>query len=90
MNGAEPNIPLAKSQRRSHRLSLRPTTKKLWPLISIPSFTLGQIVDEAGFNRFSVICDNEGAKMGLVAHELGLLADRAVFILVEIHPENNG
>jgi FkbM family methyltransferase len=54
--------------------------------ISVPSITLGQIVDEVGFDRFSLICDIEGAEADLVGHELSLIADRAAFILVEIHP----
>ncbi len=54
--------------------------------ISVPSITLGQIVDEAGFDGFSVICDIEGAEMDLVVNELSLLAHCATFILVEIHP----
>jgi len=54
--------------------------------ISVPSITLGQIVDEAGLDRFSLICDIEGAEADLVSHELSLIADRAAVILVEIHP----
>ncbi len=54
--------------------------------VTVPTITLGQILDEAGFNRFSLICDIEGAEADLVGHELSLIADRAAFILVEIHP----
>lgn len=54
--------------------------------VSVPSITLGQIIDQAGFNGFSLICDIEGAEADLVAHELGLIANRVAFLLVEIHP----
>lgn len=54
--------------------------------VSVPSITVAQIVDQAAFDRFSLICDIEGAEADLVAHELGLITDRAVFVLVEIHP----
>jgi hypothetical protein len=47
---------------------------------------LAKIMDEAGFDDFSLICDIEGAEANLVAHELSLIADRAKFVLVEIHP----
>lgn len=54
--------------------------------VSVRSITVAQIVDEADFDRFALICDIEGAEADLVTHELGLIADRAVFVLVEIHP----
>ena len=54
--------------------------------VCVPSTTLGQIVAEAGFDGFSLICDIEGAEADLVAHELNLIARQAMFVLVEIHP----
>jgi FkbM family methyltransferase len=61
-------------------------TDELGTEVSVPAVTLGQIADEAGFDSFSLICDIEGAEANLVSHELRLIADRAAFILVEIHP----
>jgi FkbM family methyltransferase len=54
--------------------------------VTVPSTTLGQIVDTSGFGRFSLICDIEGTEADLVDHELSLIAGRAAFILAEIHP----
>jgi FkbM family methyltransferase len=54
--------------------------------VHVPSITLGGIVDEAGFDRFALICDIEGAEAELTSHESKLIADRVVFALMEIHP----
>jgi hypothetical protein len=55
-------------------------------MISVAAITLGGILDSAGFDRFSLICDIEGAEADLVSHELSLISDRADFVLMEIHP----
>jgi FkbM family methyltransferase len=54
--------------------------------ILVPSITLERIVSRPGFERFSLICDIEGAEAELVRHELAFIADRVAFVLVEIHP----
>jgi len=55
-------------------------------VVFVPSTTLGQIVERAGFDRFSLICDIEGAEADLMRHESALIAERGDFALIEIHP----
>lgn len=54
--------------------------------ISAASITLGQIVEDAGFDRLSLICDVEGAEADLMRHESDLIAERVGFAMIEIHP----
>jgi FkbM family methyltransferase len=55
--------------------------------VSVPSTSLKAIADAAGFDKFSVICDVEGAEAALVEREIDTLRERVRFLLVEIHPD---
>jgi len=55
--------------------------------VKVPATTLAALADQSGFDRFSLICDIEGAEADLLANDLDLLKQRAGFLLFEIHPE---
>src|SRR5262249_19156155 len=54
--------------------------------VTIATTTLERTADDAGFDRFSLICDIEGAEAALVGHEIETLRARVPFLLVEVHP----
>ena len=54
--------------------------------VSVATTSLESILNEAGFEQCSVICDIEAAEIELVAHEIDVLRARVPFLLIELHP----
>lgn len=65
------------------------TTSGSWPMVTVPATQLGEIVREAGFERFALICDIEGKEFELVMREPETVA-RAELIIMELHPHMVG
>lgn len=59
-------------------------------MVSVPTTSLEGILNEAGFEQCSVVCDIEGAEIQLVEHEIDVIRRRAPFLLVELHPKTVG
>jgi FkbM family methyltransferase len=55
-------------------------------MVSVPTTSLRGILNEAGFEQCSVVCDIEGAETQLVEHEIDVIRRRAPFLLIELHP----
>ena len=55
-------------------------------MVSVPTTSLERILNEAGFEQCSVVCDIEGAEIQLVEHEIDVIRRRAPFLLIELHP----
>jgi FkbM family methyltransferase len=53
--------------------------------VSVPTITLGQILEEYGFDRCTLICDIEGGEMDLVRNEAEVLKRHVESLIVEIH-----
>ena len=53
--------------------------------ISVPARMLESIASEAGFERFDLICDIEGAEAELIAREGDLLRQRVGCFMLEMH-----
>lgn len=54
--------------------------------IEVPTIRLGDIVATKNWQIFSLICDIEGAEVDVIAHELELLRNRVMMIIIELHP----
>jgi FkbM family methyltransferase len=52
----------------------------------VAAISLGRLLEEARFDRVSMICDIEGAEIDLVRHEIGLLRDHVKLLVMETHP----
>lgn len=52
----------------------------------VRTVTLGQLLDQFGFDRVTLICDIEGTETELLAHEAETLADRVSTFIIEFHP----
>lgn len=55
--------------------------------ITVPAKTLSQLVEASGFERFSLVCDIEGAELDMVKHDLEVLRARVPYLLLEQHPK---
>jgi FkbM family methyltransferase len=53
--------------------------------IQVPAITLGEIIEEHGFDTCALVCDIEGGEMDLVEREPQLLQDHVATIIVEMH-----
>jgi FkbM family methyltransferase len=53
--------------------------------VTVPAITLGQIIQEYGFERCTVICDIEGGEMDLVKHEIDALRRHVETLILEVH-----
>jgi FkbM family methyltransferase len=58
--------------------------------VSVPATSVSQVVLERGFQRFSLICDIEGAEVDLIKRELPLLGERVETAIIEFHPHCSG
>lgn len=58
--------------------------------IKVPSVALSRILDDRSFSRCSLICDIEGAEIGLIREELATLKSRVKVFMVEFHPTISG
>lgn len=54
--------------------------------VSVNAVSLREIVDTHAFNQCTLVCDIEGAELGMVEHEIGTLRDRVATIVMETHP----
>ncbi len=59
-------------------------------MVSVPTTSLEGILNEAGFEQCSVVCDIEGAEIQLVEHEIDVIMRKAPFLLIELHPMTVG
>ena len=55
------------------------------PSVSVPAVSLEQIIERFGFDRCMLISDIEGAESELIKHEVSILRDRVVTIILETH-----
>ena len=53
--------------------------------ITVPTVTLGSILERFGFERCTLICDIEGGEVELIQIEKSLLGSRVETIIVEVH-----
>ncbi len=58
--------------------------------VVVPAVRLRQIIDDAGFDRCSLVCDIEGAEQSLVDHESDVLRERIHCMILEVHPASLG
>lgn len=58
--------------------------------VDVATITLGELLEMRGFDRCAVICDIEGAELGLIRDELATLKSRVEVFIVEFHPGING
>jgi FkbM family methyltransferase len=56
------------------------------PSIDVPATQLGEIIKDAQFESFALICDIEGQEYELVRNELEILS-KAKIIIMELHPD---
>jgi FkbM family methyltransferase len=54
--------------------------------LTVPARTLESLAVEAGFDRFDLICDIEGAERELIHTEGDFLKERVRWLLLEMHP----
>ncbi len=54
--------------------------------VNVPTTPLAVIVQEAGFEHFTLICDIEGAENNLLEREPELLRASVTLIVIELHP----
>ena len=54
------------------------------PPVTVDTVALGELVQERGFNRFTLVCDIEGLEYDLVCHE-GDVLKKADTIIMEMH-----
>jgi FkbM family methyltransferase len=54
--------------------------------IVVPSITLKQSLEHAGFDRTNLICDIEGQEVDLVQREGDILQRHVAWLFVEMHP----
>jgi FkbM family methyltransferase len=58
--------------------------------VQVPTTTLAALLDGAGFDRCSLICDIEGMEVELVRRELDVIAHRVALLVLETHPRLAG
>ncbi len=51
----------------------------------VKTTTLSNIISERNWQRFSIVCDIEGAEVDLVANEMTILKNRVPLLIVELH-----
>lgn len=54
--------------------------------VEIPTISFGEVIEQFGFERCTVVCDVEGAEVDLVKHEGTLLQAYVDTLIVEVHP----
>jgi len=59
-------------------------------MVSVATTSFEGVLNEAGFEQCSVVCDIEGAEVQLVEHEIDMIRRRAPFLLFELHPMTVG
>lgn len=55
--------------------------------IQVKTISLREVLKEIDWQRFSLVCDIEGAEVELIAHEKELLKNRVSMIIIELHPD---
>jgi FkbM family methyltransferase len=60
------------------------------PSVTVKAVRLADVLETAQFERFSLICDIEGAEQALFREEGDLLRERAETIMIEVHPHIYG
>jgi hypothetical protein len=58
--------------------------------VTVGATTLRELLDGQGYDRCTLICDIEGAEIGLVQHEGPTLAARVQLLIVEVHDRRVG
>ena len=53
--------------------------------VRVAATTLAAVADEYGFERFTLLCDIEGAEKYLIAREAQVLSERVETLFIEIH-----
>jgi FkbM family methyltransferase len=54
-------------------------------MVHVPATSLRQLIDAAGFDLCSLICDIEGSELDLLRHELPCLTKQVARFIVEFH-----
>jgi FkbM family methyltransferase len=58
--------------------------------LSVATTTLRAVAEICQFSRFTLICDVEGSEIDIIKNEIDLLKERAVMIIMELHPHLTG
>ena len=58
--------------------------------VIVPTVTLRHLLNRYGFEQATLICDIEGAELGLVEHEIATLVGRVAAIIMELHGRFDG
>lgn len=58
--------------------------------VNVPTISLRKIIDEYKFNRFTLICDIEGAEIELIKNEGDIFRERVQTLIIETHPGITG
>lgn len=58
--------------------------------VTVPTVTLGALLDLHGFQTCTLICDIEGGEIDLITYEQDVLKNRVSTIFLEVHPKITG
>jgi FkbM family methyltransferase len=58
--------------------------------VNVPTLRLEQIVNEFGFQKFTLICDIEGGEVDLVKFDEDVLREQVVSLIIEVHEDIAG
>ena len=58
--------------------------------VTVPTVSLGELIEDLGESPVVLVCDIEGAELDLVEHELDVICDRVDLIIMETHPRTAG
>lgn len=53
----------------------------------VPTTTLQSVAENAGFDRFTLICDIEGSEIGMLEHEMDFIREHVGTLLMETHED---
>jgi len=53
--------------------------------VSVPAITLRDVVNQFGFDRFTLICDIEGGEVELVEHDGDIFRTQVKTLIIEVH-----
>jgi len=53
----------------------------------VPTKTLQSVAEDAGFDRFTLICDIEGSEIGMIEHEMDFIREHVGLLLMETHED---
>lgn len=77
--------PTARFQRRGANISGSLADADAADVVEVPAATLGDIVEESGVDRFTLVADIEGAEAAVIHHDADLLAAQCDQIIIELH-----